>query len=40
MPLSAGTLASLSSAVANGSGSGDLAELTKFLDDSMVKNFE
>ncbi len=40
MPLSAGTLASLSSAVANGAGSGDLAELPKFLRDSMLQNFE
>jgi hypothetical protein len=40
MPLSAGTLTSLSWAVANGSGSGDLAELSKFLGDSMVQNFE
>lgn len=40
MPLSAGTLASLSSAVANGAGSGDLAELPKFLRDSMVQRFE
>jgi 3-hydroxyisobutyrate dehydrogenase len=40
MPLSAGTLASLSAAVANGRGSGDLGELPKFLRDSMVQNFE
>jgi hypothetical protein len=40
MPLSAGTLTSLSSAVANGSGSGDVAELPIFLGDSMVQNFE
>ncbi len=40
MPLSAGTLASLSAAVANGHGAGDLAELPKFLRDSMVQNFE
>lgn len=40
MPLSAGTLASLSSAVANGAGSGDLAELPKFLRDSMVQHFK
>ena len=40
MPLSAGTLASLSSAVANGAGSGDLAELPKFLRDKMVQNFK
>lgn len=36
MPLSAGTLASLSSAVANGACSGDLAELPKFLRDKIV----
>jgi len=40
MPLSAGTLTSLSAAVANGYGAGDLAELPKFLRDSMVQNFE
>ena len=40
MPLSAGTLASLSAAVANGAGGGDLGELPKFLRDSMVQNFE
>ena len=40
MPLSAGTLASLSAAVANGAGAGDLAELPKFLRESMVQNFE
>ena len=40
MPLSAGTLASLSAAVANGYGAGDLGELPKFLRDSMVQNFE
>jgi hypothetical protein len=40
MPLSADTVTSLSSAVANGSGGGDLAELPKFLSDSMVQNFE
>jgi 3-hydroxyisobutyrate dehydrogenase len=40
MPLSAGTLASLSAAVANGAGAGDLAELPKFLREAMVQNFE
>jgi 3-hydroxyisobutyrate dehydrogenase len=40
MPLSAGTLASLSAAVASGAGSGDLAELPKFLRESMVQKFE
>ena len=39
MPLAAGTLASLSAAVANGHGSGDLAELAKFLRESMVQDF-
>jgi 3-hydroxyisobutyrate dehydrogenase len=40
MPLSAGTLASLSAAVANGAGSGDLGELPKFLRESMVQRFD
>ena len=40
MPLSAGTLSSLSAAVANGKGAGDLGELPKFLRESMVQNFE
>ncbi len=40
MPLSAGTLASLSAAVAHGAGAGDLGELPKFLRESMVQNFE
>jgi 3-hydroxyisobutyrate dehydrogenase-like beta-hydroxyacid dehydrogenase len=40
MPLSSGTLASLSAAVANGMGSGDLAELPKFLRDHMVQKFK
>ena len=40
MPLSAGTLAALSAAVAHGAGGGDLAELPKFLRESMVQNFE
>jgi 3-hydroxyisobutyrate dehydrogenase-like beta-hydroxyacid dehydrogenase len=40
MPLSSGTLAALSAAVANGYGNGDLGELPKFLRDSMVQNFE
>jgi 3-hydroxyisobutyrate dehydrogenase len=39
MPLSAGTLASLSSAVAGGAGDGDLAELAKFVRDKMVQKF-
>jgi len=39
MPLSAGTLASLSAAVANGAGGGDLGELPKFLRESMQQNF-
>jgi 3-hydroxyisobutyrate dehydrogenase-like beta-hydroxyacid dehydrogenase len=40
MPLSAGTLASLSAAVANGYGSGDLGEMPKFLREAMLQNFE
>ena len=39
MPLSAATLASLSAAVADDYGSGDLAELPKFLRESMLQNF-
>lgn len=39
MPLSAGTLASLSAAVANGYGSGDLGELPKFVREAMLQNF-
>jgi 3-hydroxyisobutyrate dehydrogenase len=40
MPLSAGTLTSLSAAVANGYGSGDLAELPKFVRETMLQKFE
>jgi 3-hydroxyisobutyrate dehydrogenase-like beta-hydroxyacid dehydrogenase len=40
MPLTAGTLVSLSAAVANGYGSGDLAEIPKFLRETMLQNFE
>ena len=40
MPLSAGTLASLSAAVANGLGTGDLAELAAFVRGPMVQRFE
>lgn len=40
MPLTAGTLASLSAAVVNGYGSGDLAEIPKFVRESMLQNFE
>jgi 3-hydroxyisobutyrate dehydrogenase len=40
MPLSAGTLASLSAAVAGGAGADDLAELPKFLRESMVQRIE
>jgi 3-hydroxyisobutyrate dehydrogenase-like beta-hydroxyacid dehydrogenase len=40
MPLSAGTLASLSAAVANGYGSDDLGEMPKFLREAMLQNFE
>ncbi len=39
MPLAAGTLVSLSAAVAGGCGDGDLAELPKFLRERMVQNF-
>lgn len=39
MPLSAGTLASLSAAVAANHGDGDLAELPKFVRESMLQNF-
>ena len=40
MPLSAGTLASLSAAVAGGAGDRDLAELAQFVRRQMVQNFE
>jgi 3-hydroxyisobutyrate dehydrogenase len=40
MPLSAGTLASLSAAVANGLGAGDLAELAGFVRGPMIQRFE
>ena len=40
MPLSAGTLASLSAAVAGGPGDGDLADLAKFVREKMLQNFE
>lgn len=39
MPLSAATLASLSAAVAGNYGSGDLAELPKFVREAMLQNF-
>jgi 3-hydroxyisobutyrate dehydrogenase len=39
MPLSSATLACLSAAVAGGCGSGDLAELPKFLREAMLQNF-
>ena len=39
MPVSAGTLTALSAAVADDYGSGDLAELPKFLRESMLQNF-
>jgi 3-hydroxyisobutyrate dehydrogenase len=39
MPLTAGTLASLSAAVAADYGDGDLAELPKFFRDAMLQNF-
>jgi 3-hydroxyisobutyrate dehydrogenase-like beta-hydroxyacid dehydrogenase len=40
MPLSAGTLASLSAAVEGDYGDGDLAELPKFFREAMLQNFE
>ena len=40
MPLTSGTLAALSAAVANGHGSGDLGELPKFLREEMLQRFE
>jgi 3-hydroxyisobutyrate dehydrogenase-like beta-hydroxyacid dehydrogenase len=39
MPLSAATLTSLSAAVAADHGSGDLAELPKFIREAMLQNF-
>lgn len=39
MPLSAGTLASLSAAVAAGYGGSDLGELPKFVRENMLQNF-
>jgi 3-hydroxyisobutyrate dehydrogenase len=39
MPLSAGTLASLSAAVAGDYGAGDIAELPKFFREAMLQNF-
>jgi len=39
MPLSAGTLASLSAAVAGDYGDADLAELPKFVREAMLQNF-
>jgi 3-hydroxyisobutyrate dehydrogenase len=39
MPLSAGTLASLSAAVAGGAGDHDLADFTKFVRERMVQNY-
>jgi 3-hydroxyisobutyrate dehydrogenase-like beta-hydroxyacid dehydrogenase len=39
MPLSAATLASLSAAVADDYGDGDLAELPKFVRESMLQSF-
>src|SRR5262245_4517220 len=40
MPVAAGTLASLSAAVAGGAGAGDLAELARFVRDHMLQNYE
>jgi hypothetical protein len=39
MPLSAGTLASLSAAVDGDYGAGDIAELPKFFREAMLQNF-
>jgi 3-hydroxyisobutyrate dehydrogenase-like beta-hydroxyacid dehydrogenase len=39
MPLGAATLASLSAAVAADRGSGDIAELPKFIREAMLQNF-
>jgi 3-hydroxyisobutyrate dehydrogenase len=40
MPVAAGTLASLSAAVAGGAGDQDLAELARFVRDHMLQNYE
>jgi 3-hydroxyisobutyrate dehydrogenase-like beta-hydroxyacid dehydrogenase len=40
MPLSAGTLASLSAAVAHGWGAGDIGELPRFFREFMVQRYE
>jgi len=40
MPLTAGALSSFSAAVAGGAGSGDLAELAKFVREQMVQTYE
>ena len=40
MPLSAGTLASFSAAVAGGAGDGDLAELAQCVRERMLQNFD
>jgi 3-hydroxyisobutyrate dehydrogenase-like beta-hydroxyacid dehydrogenase len=40
MPLSAGTLASLSAAVAADHGDGDLAELPRFFRETLLQNFD
>jgi len=40
MPLTSGALASFSAAVAGGAGSGDLAELAKFVREQMVQTYE
>ena len=39
MPLTSATLASVSAAVANGYGAGDLAEIPKFLREAMLQKF-
>jgi len=40
MPLSAGTLAAFSAAVAGGAGEGDLTEIAKFMRQRMVQDFD
>jgi hypothetical protein len=40
MPLTSATLTSLSAAVANGYGAGDLAEIPRFLREAMLQNFD
>jgi len=40
MPLSAGTLASLSAAVAGGAGDGDLADLARFVREKLLQDYK